>query len=111
MLDAEKEPNSFTLERLELMLEEIRSAKSMIDYRMEFIGRADGLPGGWKVLTKFEQMMASEPGKDPEREKMWTAAQKAVEKEKQTKAVPSKKSFFKPTKGKTGIFKLISCIE
>jgi hypothetical protein len=108
LLEAEKNPNSFSSERLQLMLEEARAAKAMIDHRLEFIGRADGLLGGWKVLTKFEQMMQSEPGKDPEREKMWHAAVKAVDNEKKTKATSShsfKKPEYKTVKGRSGIFK------
>jgi chemotaxis protein histidine kinase CheA len=107
-LETEKDPNSFTLEWLQLMLEEARAAKAMMDHRLEFIGRADGLPGGWRVLTKFEQMMQSKPGKDPEQEKMWHAAVKAVDKEKKTKATsshPFKKPEYKAVKGRSGIFK------
>jgi hypothetical protein len=104
LLEAAAEPEKFSYDALQSVLGDIKEAKLMIDHRLDFIARADGSPNGWKVLSHFEKMVENAPGKDPEREKLWSEAVRAVDREKKARiTVSSQKKDFRGPGFKKGL--------
>jgi len=78
----------------------LQEARELLDRRMDLIHRADGLPNGFKILTTYQKRTEeTNLASNPEQEKLWSEAVRAVEKEKKEKEAKNKRHFTGQRKG------------